>query len=252
MYPKLFGVIDSYSVMIVLAIISAFGLLLLYLWKRKTSKEEIIDIIICGCAAVACGLIFAILFENLYELVQDVKSYTWTWGMTFYGGLFGGILGYFLMYVIYVSRHSHSDVSKVVIIAPACITLAHAIGRIGCFLEGCCYGKDTSEWYGLYFQSLGRKVIPTQLFESIFLFILSGVLIFLAFKFNYRYTFVIYFIAYPIFRFLIEFIRADDRGGFIGIFSPSQIWSMVMIIAAIPLLFLLKRVIFKKKSNAQA
>lgn len=252
MYPKLFGVIDSYSVMMVLAVVAAFILLFIFLYKRKTTQKEIIDIVICGSFAVTTGLIFAILFQNLYEFVQDINNYHWTWGMTFYGGLFGGVFGYLLMYVIYIRRQADGDIRKMLIIAPACITLAHAIGRIGCFLEGCCYGIDTTEWYGLYFPSLGRTVIPTQLYESIFLFALSAVLIFLAFKVNYHYTFVIYLLAYGVFRFLIEFIRGDERGAFIGIFSPSQIWSIVLLVIAVPLFFILRNIIFKDKVHEQA
>jgi len=250
MYPKIFGVIDSYSALVVIGLVAAFVLLFVFLRYKKTTQSEIIDIIICGSFAVVCGLIFSILFQNLYVFIQDSNSYQWTWGMTFYGGLFGGVLGYLLIYRFFIRKHSTGDVSKVLIIAPACITVAHAIGRIGCFLEGCCYGLETSEWYGLFFPAIGKKVIPTQLFESAFLFILSAVLIFLAFKKSFKYTFIIYLISYGIFRFLIEFIRGDDRGAFMGIFSPSQIWSMVIVVLAIPLFFIMKNYLFKGKENA--
>lgn len=252
MYPTIFGFIDSYSLMMVLALVAAFVLLYLFLRYKKTNKQEMVDIVICGSFAIICGLIFAILFQNLYEFAQNVASYKWTWGMTFYGGLFGGVFGYLLIYQLFIRKHSTGDITKVLIIAPACITLAHAIGRIGCFLEGCCYGLETTEWYGMYFPSIGKTYIPTQLYESIFLFILTAVLILLAFKKSYKYTFVIYLFSYGIFRFLIEFIRGDERGAFMGIFSPSQIWSMVLVIAAVPLYFVLKKFIFKDKINGKA
>jgi phosphatidylglycerol---prolipoprotein diacylglyceryl transferase len=252
MYPIFFGFIDSYSLMMVLALVAAFVLLYLFLRYKKTSKEEMVDIVICGSFAIACGLIFAILFQNISEFVQDSSSYQWTWGMTFYGGLFGGVFGYLLIYQIFIRKHSKGDITKVLVIAPACITLAHAIGRIGCFLEGCCHGLETTEWYGIYFPSAGKTFIPTQLYESIFLFILTAFLILLAFKKSFKYTFVVYLIAYGIFRFLIEFIRGDERGAFIGIFSPSQIWSIVLLALAIPLYFLFKHLIFKDQKNGKA
>lgn len=252
MYQEIFGIIDSYSVMMVLALVAAFVLLYLFLRFKKTSKAELVDIVICGSFAIASGLIFAILFQNLYNFVQDPSSYRWTWAMTFYGGLFGGVVGYLVVYALFIRKTSKGDIGKVLIIAPACITIAHAIGRIGCFLEGCCHGIETTEWYGMYFPSDGKTYIPTQLYEAIFLFALTAVLVVLAYKKSYRYNFVIYVLAYGAFRFLIEFIRGDERGGFIGIFSPSQIWSIVLIALAVPLYFVLKKFTSKGQENGKA
>lgn len=245
MHPLFFGFIDSYSLMLALAFVFAFGLLVLYLVKKKTTKVELLNIVICFCGAVIFGLLFAILFQNLYDFIADVRHYHWTWAMTFYGGLFGGILGFLLVYRLFISNTFQKDIKKVFTIAPACITLGHAIGRIGCFLEGCCHGKETSSSFGLYFVALDKTVIPTQLYEMIFLFLLAGILIFLTFRFDFKFNFVVYFISYPIFRFIIEFFRGDERGAFIGIFSPSQIFSFFLLALAIPSYLFLKKVVYK-------
>ena len=129
----------------------------------------------------------------------------------------------------------------ILIIAPACITLAHALGRIGCFLSGCCYGIETDAAHGVLFPGMDHYVIPTQIFESIYLFCLSAALVGFAFKYNFYYSFVIYAVFYGIFRFIIEFFRGDERGQLAGL-SPSQYWCILLILGAFPLYLLLKKI----------
>lgn len=242
MYPYVFGVIDSYILMIVVGVIAAFTLVALYFRYKKFSKRDILDVLICSSFAVTFGIIFAILFQALYDL-------KWEWKLTFYGGLFGGVLGFLLTYFLFIKKDSTMKIDEVVIIAPAAITLGHAFGRIGCFLDGCCYGKETGTPLDIYFPTLGKAVLPTQLYESIFLFILTGVLILLVFKFKFKYTFIVYLSAYSIWRFIIEFFRDDPRGGFITIVSPSQFWCILIWIGIIPLFFFLKKKVFVEKVN---
>ena len=248
MIPEIFGFEDSsYLLMMFLGIIAAFVVACLYFKKINYSKENIIDLLICSSFAVALGIVFAVLFENLYEIGQ---GHGFVFKLTFFGGLAGGVLGFILTYIIgrkFLSfRFSH-----VLNIAPGCVALAHAIGRIGCFLSGCCYGKETNAWYGVTFYGDSVKRIPTQLFEAIFLFVLASLLIYLAFKKHYKYSFAIYILSYCLFRFLIEFIRDDNRGRFFGIFSPSQVWCIVLFLITIPLIFIARKVRIEEINNEQ-
>ena len=249
MYPKLFNVIDSYNLMIIVGVIASILICYLYFKHIKMTTSFILDLTLTIIVAVFFGVIFACLFENLYEFILDPKNYKFTFGLTFYGGLFGGVISFILMYIFYIRKRNGKTIDKICIIAPSAMTIAHAFGRVGCFLAGCCYGKETNEWYGIYFESLGKKVIPTQLYEAIFLFILSFILIYLAFKKNFKYNFIIYITSYSIWRFLIEFLRDDPRGAFLGIFSPSQVWSIILFCMVVPLYFFLNRYIFKKDIN---
>ncbi len=245
MYPKIFGIFDSYVVMIVVGVIAAFGLLIYYFRKNQFSKRDIIDLLICSSFAVAFGIIGALVFEAIYER-------QWNWGLTFYGGLFGGIAGFLFVYYVFIRKSSTLKIGECFKIAPPAITIGHAFGRIGCFLAGCCYGKPTDSWIGVKFPFLSEPVIPTQLIESIFLFLLTAVLLVLIFKFNFKYTFVVYLGAYSIFRFIIEFFRGDERGQFLGIFSPSQVWSIFIWIVIVPFFFILKKLVFvEKKTDEQ-
>lgn len=236
MHPTIFGFIDSYIFFVCLGIIASFLVTYFYL-KNKVNKNQLIDIYILLTFSIIGGIIFAILFENLYELIDKGSLYCWTWGMTFIGGLFGGVLVYIIFYLIYGKKRG-IDILYLLIIAPGSVSLGHAFGRIGCFLHGCCYGKETTSWLGVKFPFLDYKVLPTQLFEAIFLFILAITLIYLAVKLNFKYNLCIYLLGYGLFRFINEFFRGDYRGGTLLGLSPSQWWSLIFILLT-PLAFYL-------------
>ncbi len=251
MYPKIFGVIDSYVVMVLLGVITAIFFFVLYLIKiAKLKKIEIIDLLIVAVITIFVGIIFACLFENVYEWIKNGQI-KWIWSMTFYGGLIGGVVTFILMYVFYYKKRHEGIFDKILIIAPGCISIAHAIGRIGCFLAGCCYGKVTDSPIGVIFpniEPIGAARIPTQLIEAIFLFILSAILLVFAFKKVSNYTMIIYIASYTIFRFIIEFYRDDERGVTLAL-SPSQIWCIILF-ALIPLwIFIFRKFFFKKCSE---
>ena len=114
-------------------------------------------------------------------------------------------------------------------IAPA-IALGMAIGRIGCFLTGCCFGIETSLPFGVNFGD-GIMRIPTQLIEMVFCLILFG---YLFYKQKSKkelqpgilfYDLVLY---YFIFRFFIEFIRGTEKN--ILCFSIYQVISIIGVL----------------------
>lgn len=251
MYPDLFGISGfSMVVMILLGIIAASVLFFLYL-KKINKKIGYLDLSIVIIATVLVGVVFAILFENAYEAIKhsiNGEYPSWTWAMTFYGGLFGGVITFIMMYRFYYLRHNEPIFSNILIIAPACIAFGHAFGRIGCFLSGCCYGIETHTALDVYFPIHDHYYLPTQLFEMAFLFVLAAVLSLLVFKKITRYTFIVYMLSYGMFRFVIEFFRGDERGQLIGL-SPSQYWCIILVVGTIPLYFLLKKVFFKEKKD---
>ena len=122
------------------------------------------------------------------------------------------------------------------------IALAQGFGRIGCFLAGCCYGKETDAWYGMefnhavYHNMIGVKVIPTQLIMSAANFVHFFLLIWIAKKvYQTGKDGVVagcYLLFYSIGRFLIEFLRDDPRGG-VGVLSTSQFISLFIFAAGV-------------------
>lgn len=245
MYPNLFNIEGfSMTLMIILGVI--FACLLMFIYLRKNSKANLLDLSIVIFVTVFVGVIFGILFENLYEAVKasiSGKTPKWTFAMTFYGGLFGGAATFLLMYKFYYLKHNENIIKELLRITPSGITLGHAFGRLGCFLSGCCYGVETDSWVGIEFPNLANKVVPTQLIEMIFLLVLCLILSILAFKRWSNYEMPIYLISYGIFRFVIEFFRGDERGQLVGL-SPSQYWSIALLIGGIILLIYLKKKVF--------
>lgn len=233
MLPKLW-IIDMYSALYVIGVVLALVLFELYFRKHlKVKSKDIYYLEMSLIIAVLLGIVFSYSLQNLYNLIDDPEHFTWRWTCTFYGGIIGGGLGFFIPWFFWGRKHYPEGTSKILCIAPGSITLAHGIGRIGCFCAGCCYGIETDAWYGIQFPGLEHKVIPTNLFEAIFLLVLSAVLIYNAYKYEYKYNFPTYFIAYGLWRFVIEFVRGDQRGAFIPGLTPSQFWSILMFIAGV-------------------
>lgn len=252
MYPNLFGIEgSSMAIMMALGAIAAFLLVFLFLRKRGLNKENYIDFFIVLLATIFMGIIFAMIVENIYEAIKHAingEPQVWTWNKTFYGGLFGGVVTFLLVYRFYYLRHNPPIIKEVLLIAPSAICLGHGIGRIGCFLNGCCYGVETEEWYGMQFPGHDHKVLPTQLYEMAFLLVLALILFILAWKKITKYTMPIYMFAYGVFRFIIEFFRGDERGQLQGL-SPSQYWCILLVVGAIGLVLLYQEVIFRKEEK---
>lgn len=248
MFPKL-GFMDTYSLMIMVGIIACFILYALFKKKHNLNRNYMLDIIILACVAIGIGILSAVLFQMLFDLIKGEVRGT---AMTFYGGLIGGVIifvsGYFL---ILKKRYKEASFTQDILpIAPACITIAHAFGRIGCFLAGCCYGKETDSFLGVVFPGHSTAVLPTQLFEAFFLFILTLVLFIIAIKKRWIHNLSLYLLCYGIFRFFIEFYRGDDRGGLLLGLSPSQFISIIAVIASITL-YIILNLMNKRKDIAE-
>ena len=127
------------------------------------------------------------------------------------------------------------------------MALAQGFGRIGCFLAGCCYGKETERVFSVIFQNSEYApnhvaLIPTQLYSSglDFLHFLLLLLIARNKKADGQVT-ACYLIFYSIGRFVIEFFRGDIIRGSVGILSTSQFISIFTGIAGIVLLILVMK-----------
>ena len=123
------------------------------------------------------------------------------------------------------------------------LVVAHAFGRLGCLGAGCCYGRPTTEPWGIkLFSDLvdpslqGVPLHPTQLYESVSLFILFGGMLYI---FKHRRFLgqvgLTYFMIYPIIRSIIEIYRGDSIRGFVidNVLSTSQFISILVFLAAL-------------------
>ncbi len=150
----------------------------------------------------------------------------------------------------YFYKDENKDMKKIANTVITGVVLAHAIGRIGCFFAGCCFGIPTDSVLGVVFPHGHAHILypetavyPTQLFESAFLFGLFFVMNNV--KFFKSIEVETYVIGYGIWRILIEFIRGDDRGVLFPLFetqynvfpTPAQFISVFMILFGIYLLY---------------
>ena len=155
--------------------------------------------------------------------------------------MIGGVVAFLVGYAIFRKKYE-ARLVDIMPIVPCCITIAHAFGRVGCFFAGCCYGRPTEGIFGVCFPNVAGKVHPTQLYEAAFLFLLFAVCSYLLLKKGFKHNMSLYLIAYGIFRFLIEYVRNDERGELLGFITPSQFWSVLMVGLGIGLIFIMKRI----------
>ena len=84
--------------MLLLGLASVFGIVEFLGHKKKLNRLLLSFVEIGGAIAVAFGLLGALLTQNLYDLIEKGSAYTWTWAMTFYGGLLFGVPAFLLFY----------------------------------------------------------------------------------------------------------------------------------------------------------
>lgn len=260
MYPyPLFLEIDLYTIFLCVGIIAALLTFRVFSDREKMFWKLQNFCIIVAVGAIIMGAGSAILFQAFYNFLDDPSkdfSINQSTGATFYGGLIGGVAGFLLLYFIvgvflFKKNKEHLvGFFNVANIAAASIVVAHGFGRLGCLMAGCCHGNETDAWYGIYFESYHIKAVPIQLFEAIVLFALFGFFVYRIIK-GKKYNLSLYMSVYGLWRFIIEFFRADDRGATIVSFlSPSQLIAILMMLGAVAVYFCERY--FRKKYNSSA
>lgn len=226
--------IYSYGLMIAIAIIAGTIMFCKRGKDKKYNEDYLLNAVIIS---VISGLLGGKLLYILVEIKTIIKDPSILLnvgeGFVVYGGIIGGALAL----AIY-SKIKKWNILEVFDLAVPALAIAQGIGRIGCFLAGCCYGGETDLWIGVEFPAdslapTGVLLHPTQLYSSAFDFVLVIVLILYSRKKKRSGSvFSLYLILYSIGRFLVEFLRDDPRGA-VGIFSTSQVISLCVFIGAI-------------------
>jgi phosphatidylglycerol:prolipoprotein diacylglycerol transferase len=171
----------------------------------------------------------------------------WNGGLTYYGGFLGASVGAW-----YLLRHDRFPFWKAADMAGMTIPIGLGFGRMGCLLAGCCFGTVSHGRLGLLFPSdspasdwqhkhglLASKFLPslpvhpTQIYEAVAsLGIAAFLLLHLHGRKRYDGQIFLAFTAlYAAARFLLEFLRSDDRGGLVGL-STSQLIGVALAAAA--------------------
>lgn len=238
MRPVLFSVfgvnVYGYGTMIAIGICSAV-ILLGYRAKQRGYNED--HMFNMSIIAVISGVIGGKLLFIITEITSIIKDPAILKdignGFVVYGSVIGGAVA-----VYFYSKRRKWNTLKIFDMVIPTVALAQGFGRIGCFLAGCCYGKETALPIGVEFRNsifAPPNVIrhPTQIYSSCFDFLLALFLLWYDRKKHKEgRTFALYVIIYSAGRFLVEFLRDDPRGN-VGVLSTSQFISIFTFIAGI-------------------
>ncbi len=231
-------VIPTYGLLGFIGIVVAISFAIFYFSKfYDIKKEDIFNCSIYAIIGIGIGAKVLYLITILPELIQDFDSLNWQYiiqilksGFVFYGGLIGGVLGIF----VYSKRFKISFKELCMILIPT-VPIFHSIGRIGCLLAGCCYGREYHGFGSITFYNSdlapnGIPLFPIQIMESICNLIIFIIILTIYKKFKGTYkTIAIYSITYSVVRFVLEFFRGDAQRGII-ILSTSQ-WISIVVFA---------------------
>lgn len=177
--------------------------------------------------------VFFLLFSTPYQVFYYAKELNF-WlggGFVFYGG-FVFVLAFALLFFHFRKYLSWEDLGLLI---PG-LTVGHAIGRIGCFMAGCCYGSETDSVFSVHMDGSDR--FPVQLIEAIGLMIIffySRKL--LMKKEGKKKAIFLYLFGYSLLRFFNEFLRGDEiRGLYYGL-ATSQWLSIAIFVTAVIVYF---------------
>lgn len=242
-YIEIFGLkFYMYGLMISIGIIA--GVLLLMKRSRKAgyNDDHIFNMVIIAIIAGVIGAKLFFIMTDIPQLSKDPSIIIKDFGngFVFYGAIIGGIIAAYIY-----SRREKWDFLEVFDLTIPSIPLAQAFGRIGCFMAGCCYGRETNtNLYVVFKNSLyapnGVHLIPTQIISSLGNFIIFGILLWIDRKERTKrgQLAAIYLIIYSIARYIIEYFRGDPRGTVFKVFSTAQFTCIFVFIAGIILYFL--------------
>lgn len=242
----------SYGLMTALGYAAATCYLLPRLKKINLDKDTFWNLIFIAFMGALLGskLLYIVvswpqlgetLAEKMTNIVRDFR-----YGFVFFGGMIASVGA-----LVYYMKKKDLPILKTSDFLIVGLPLGHALGRIGCFLAGCCYGRPTELPWGVAFTDphslvapnlLGVHLHPTQLYEAV-----GNTLLFLLLHFSSKKAhkpgtiLTEYVVCYSLMRFVIEFFRGDFRGAYVWGMSPSQWIALLAACAAGWLLIFLKK-----------
>ncbi len=252
MHPILFELgnwpVYAYGVLLALAYLAGLQFAVVRARRAGLDGARVMDLGIYLIIAALVGaklMLIAVDFDYFRRQPRELLSLVRAGGV-FYGGLLAALgVGLWL-----VRRYRLPAWQTADMIAPG-IALGHVVGRFGCLMAGCCYGKPTSVPWAITFNNpvasvnvgtpLHVPLHPTQLYDAGAELVI--LLVLLATERRGRpfagRTFWIYMLLYAISRFIIEFYRGDERGMAFGL-STSQIVGLVLVPLSVAMLVRLR------------
>ena len=239
-----------YGIMVALAVV------VLILWALREVKRGAKLSYDTIFSAALVGIPSGIIFSRLLHVLDQWRYYSQHPGQIIGGSgltIWGAVLGAALGVWIYSRFRKLSFGYLSDVLAPG-IILAQVIGRVGCTLNGCCYGIETHLPCAIIYSHpeslgpLGIPVHPTQIYEIVYNLIVFVVLLRLKGRFQPDGSlFLIYLTLYSLWRLGIDFIR--DGTPFLFGLHQAQVISIVVLIITITLMALRTRWVKKEAKN---
>jgi len=234
-----------YGVMIALAVVV---LILWMVWQIRRGADISYDrLLTVALIAIPSGIIISRLLHVIdlwsyyFQDLQHLRLIIGAGGLTIWGAILGATLGIWVY-----SRFSNFKYGYFMDLITPGVLLAQVVGRVGCTINGCCYGKVCSlPWAVVYtnpdsYAPLGIAVHPTQPYEIVYLLIVFGVLFWLRKRFRPEGSlFLIYLSLYSIWRLGLGFLR--DGTDFLFGLQQAQVVGIVVLLIVIPILVIKTR-----------
>jgi phosphatidylglycerol:prolipoprotein diacylglycerol transferase len=234
MHPILFDLggftIYAYGVLLAAAYLLGLQFALVRARPRGLDRQLVMDL---GIWIIISALVGAKLLLLIVDFKEFTSNPTALFSLARSGGVFyGGLIAAVVVALLYLHRHKMPLWPTTDVFAPG-IALGHVVGRFGCLMAGCCFGRPASVPWAITFRNpaalpqgtpLGVPLHPTQLYEAgAEALILAFLLVFerRGRPFPGR-TFWSYMLLYGISRLIIEVYRGDSRGMVFGVLSTSQ------------------------------
>jgi len=246
MFPEICKIgpftIYAYGLLLAIAFIAGSTLATMRAKAENIHPDIIFNLsFLCFISGVIGARIFYVTENLSYYLKNPLEIIMLQHGgLSWYGGLFAGIISA----VLYIKKRNLALYKILDLIAPF-LALGQAIGRIGCLLNGCCFGSVYIS--GFYFGAHNSTIIPIQIISSGILVLIFVILrLFQNKPHPEGQIFFFYLLLYALKRFFVEFSRRDNPAFFLGL-SLFQIISIVILILSAIKLFQPTKI---KKKNA--
>lgn len=227
--------------------------------RRNMDRNQVMDmaLIIIICAILGSRIFYVIthLSEFRGRWMDTINPFQSSGDIGLAGlSMLGGVVLSFAAIIVYCLVKKISLIRFCDVFAPS-FAFGLALTRIGCFLNGCCFGKPCNLPWGMVFPMdspagsmlPGLKLHPTQLYSSLFDWILLIVLVLLDRKKRFDgFIMSVFFIMYGLFRFSIDFVRYYESSVQFHVagvaITFNQLISLCMALTGVSLLVFLKRI----------
>ncbi len=266
MHPRLLTIgsltLHTYGVLLAVAFLAGLWVASRQAKRSGLDAGRVTDMAVWVLIAGLVGaklLLFALDWRFYVSHPREMLSLLQSGGV-FYGGLVAGLL-----VAWWYARHYRLPAWRTADALAPGVILGQAIGRLGCFSAGCCWGKATNVPWAVTFRDayasravgtpLDTPLHPSQLYESAAAFLIFALLLWLAPRKRFQGQVVLAYVAlYSTVRFVLEFWRGDpDRGTwFGGTLSTSQIVALVLLLLVAILFPRVRRLTHSDRSGTPA